>query len=58
MTENEHYTKAQQIQDLKVMIEADRAHMYRELEDGSYRAADRYLKAILDNEAEINKLIG
>jgi hypothetical protein len=58
MTENEHYAKAQRIQDLRVMIEADREHLYRELEDGSYRAADRYLKAILANEEEIKTLIG
>lgn len=54
----EHYAKAQQIEDLKEMIEADRGHLQEALNEARYKAAQRYLQAIIDSQATLDNLIG
>jgi hypothetical protein len=55
---SENYPKGQQIRDLKVMIEADRAHLGKALDDGNYRAADRFMDSVKNLRAELAQLIG
>lgn len=54
----EQYTKGQQIKDLKAMIEADRAHLGKALDEGNYRAADRFMASVNNLRAELARLIG
>lgn len=53
---SENYPDDQQVKDLKAMIAADRKHMHEALEDGNYRAADRFREAVSNNKAELRHL--
>jgi hypothetical protein len=55
---SENYPKSQQIRDLNDMIAADRVHLAKALDEGNYRAADRFMTSVKNLRAELAQLIG
>ena len=49
-------TKEQLIEDFRIMIEADRGHLLKALENGERFNAHRFVDAIIDTQQELEDL--